>query len=112
MQIWNAAPSTGEVDSNDQRPALRHGASRSPGMLRREAFSPGLRSWHTSQLLKDRDSEETDPRVELRAGIQTLLFLVEIAVIIPLSKRNLERSSHSPLLPSSSTLHWCPVLAP
>jgi hypothetical protein len=37
------SPSTGEVDSNDQRPALRHGASRSPGMLRREAFSPGLR---------------------------------------------------------------------
>ncbi len=35
------SPSTGEVDSNDQRPALRHGASRSPGMLRREAFSPG-----------------------------------------------------------------------
>jgi hypothetical protein len=31
---------------------------------------------------------------------------------IPLSKRNLERSSHSPLRPSSSTLHWCPVLAP
>ena len=37
------SPSTGEVDSNDQRPALRHGASRSPGMLRRGAFSPGLR---------------------------------------------------------------------
>jgi hypothetical protein len=35
------SPSTGEVDSNDQRPALRHGAPRSPGMLRREAFSPG-----------------------------------------------------------------------
>ena len=74
--------------------------------------APGLRSWHTSQLLKDRNSEETDPRVELRVAIQTLLFLEEIAVIIPLSKRNPERSSHSPLPPSSSTLHWCPVLAP